>query len=94
MQEIYRTIARILPSTLRKRIENLLSFSTIRIEPQSFIGFVTITTVLLGLLVGFIFSLLLKINFVWNYSCAECGYLSLDYRNGRQKSKASGRIPS
>ena len=54
MQEMYRTIARILPPSVRKKIVSLLSFSTIRIEPQSFIGFVSISTLLLGVLLGFL----------------------------------------
>ena len=54
---MYRTIARIIPASLRRKIVSLLSFSTIRIEPQSFIGFVSISTVLIGILLGFLLGL-------------------------------------
>ena len=50
---MYQYIGKLYPAPLKKRLEKLLSYSKIRTERDSLIGFTALTTLLLALLAGF-----------------------------------------
>jgi len=53
MAHIYRTVAKIVPSKLKLKIKMFLSYTTIVADHESFIGFVTAYSLLLGVIAGF-----------------------------------------
>lgn len=52
---IYRVIARAIPKALRIRINAFLSYSDIKVDHDNFIGFITLSSVLIGISAGFFF---------------------------------------
>lgn len=63
MVRIYRISARIFPLVLRKKIKNLLSYSNIKVDFENFIGFLNLSSILLGLIAGFFLGFLLQKSF-------------------------------
>ncbi len=63
MAHIYRTFAQLIPSGLRGKIKTFLSYTTITIDSESFIGFVTAYSLLLGVIAGFFLGLAYSISF-------------------------------
>jgi len=60
MTHIYRTIAKVVPLKLRKKMKSFLPYSNIKIDSDNFIGFVTLTSILIGLIAGFFLGSFLK----------------------------------
>jgi archaeal flagellar protein FlaJ len=60
MAKIYRTISLIIPHSIRKRIKNFLSYSSVKVDHDNFIGFVTSTSILLGIIAGFFLGLFFR----------------------------------
>ena len=69
MHNFYRIIARVIPQTLRKRIQTLLSYSDIRVEHENFIGFITLSSILVGTVAGFFLGYSLQRSF-WIFFAA------------------------
>jgi pilus assembly protein TadC len=57
---IYRLFAKIYPSKVRSKIKSLLSYSSIKVDKDRFIGFLNVTSLLLGLMSGFILSFIFE----------------------------------
>jgi archaellum biogenesis protein FlaJ (TadC family) len=53
MGNLYRLAAKLMPGFIKKRIKLFLGYSGIKVEHESFLGFVTTTSLLLGLAAGF-----------------------------------------
>ncbi|MBI4153023.1 type II secretion system F family protein [Candidatus Woesearchaeota archaeon] len=49
----YRVIAKAMPQAMRARINDLLSYSGIKVDHENFVGFITLSSVLMGLIAGF-----------------------------------------
>lgn len=58
MKQLYRLFARVLPQKIRTKIKAFLAFSNVKVEMESFIGFVTFCSLLIGLAMGFFFAYL------------------------------------
>ncbi len=63
MRYIYRTIARIVPLWIKKRINAFLSYTSIEVEHENFIGFVTLSSLLIGAVAGLFLGYLLRLPF-------------------------------
>ena len=53
MAHIYRSFSGLIPYVLKNKIKSFLTYTTITIDPDSFIGFITVYSLLLGLVSGF-----------------------------------------
>ena len=63
MANIYRIIARILPRKIRDKFKDFLFYTSIKVNPDMFIGFVILTSILLGLVGGFFLTPFVKLSF-------------------------------
>ena len=54
MAKIYRIISRLVPSFLSKKLKSFYEYSNIKIEYESFLGFVTVMSILIGVAGGFL----------------------------------------
>src|SRR3989344_5798864 len=63
MKNLYRVIARIIPQSQRLKIGSFLRYSNIKQDHDVFIGFVTMISFLLGLLIGFLIATLTERSF-------------------------------
>jgi len=61
---IYKTLARIIPSKLRKRIRREILCSTIKIDPEKLIGALILWGIIISLLISVILYQLLEINHI------------------------------
>jgi len=76
MKNIYRTIARIVPSWTNTKLKEFLSYSSIRVDPEDFIGFVILSSLLLGLGGGFLAGYFLQKPFwVFFVALTLCSYI-------------------
>src|SRR3989338_5160403 len=64
MKQIYRNIARIIPHKTRDKITEFLRYTSIKVDHQSFIGFVTLCSLLIGLIAGFFVALFFNVPFI------------------------------
>lgn len=60
MGYIYKTIAKIIPWKLREKIHQFLYYTNLKVDFDSFIGFVLSSSLLIGLVAGFLLSPLFK----------------------------------
>ncbi len=65
MTNIYRTVAKTIPHTVRGKIKAFLTYSSIKVDHDSFIGFVTLCSLFVGLIAGFFLSFFLNKPFWW-----------------------------
>ena len=63
MTSIYRAIGKIIPGKVRDKIKIFLSYSSIKVNHDSFIGFITLLSILIGLIGGFYLGFILKLSF-------------------------------
>src|SRR3989344_4622439 len=63
MAHIYRSFSGLIPYVLKNKIKSFLTYTTITIDPDSFIGFITVYSLLLGLVSGFFLGSFFDISF-------------------------------
>ena len=76
---IYKTLARIIPSKLRKRIRREILCSTIKIDPDKLIGALILWGIIISLLISVILYQLLEINHIIGFFIGLTAVFLLSY---------------
>jgi len=76
---IYKTLARIIPSKLRKRIRREILCSTIKIDPEKLIGALILWGIIISLLISVILYQLLEINHIIGFFIGLTAVFLLSY---------------